>query len=717
MPARKNVRKKDANKKGAQRKGSIAFKARHFFLSPFYAIWWMTKRMPVWLKWPSRLGLSAGVIASSLAIFVSIIYYIIASTYDLDEVVTMPARTEILDRDGNILKNSKGQEVGYLHGKNRRIVSYDEVSPYFVDALIAREDARFREHGAVDLRAFGRVAFRFITRGKLEGGGTISMQLARNSYRLKIRGESFPRGVHRKILETFIAVRIESRFSKNEILEHYMNRIFWGGSIQGIEVASKTYFNKKAKDLTLSEAAVLAGIIRAPNAFSPLRFLDKAQVERDTVLDRMVHYGSIEKSVADEIRATKLSIPAAADRLTQGSYALDAIRRDLERILEEENIRDGGLIITTTLDPDLQELTEKTIEKRLRHVENYPGYRHQKRSAWSGQGDPQYLQGAVVVIENKTGAVLALVGGRNASESQYNRALQGGRPVGSIFKPFIYLAAFKNGLSPRASISDAQILPGEITGAPGNWSPKNSDEKYYRSVSVLRALTDSRNTSSIRVAEKAGLDDILEVARVSGFNVDKIDRVPSSYLGSWDAPVETVASAYSIFPNGGQRFRPYYIQSIKDRKGNILWENGPIPYRATEAGPAWDVSRILEQTNKIGSGRAIRSKYGFRKPSAGKTGTTNDYKDAWYAGYTSSLSCAVWVGLDTPAPILKGGYGSTLALPIWVDIMKSADPLGYKSDAISPATAELVTPDTPDQLPLNPNLRQDEIRDALPLDQ
>ncbi|MDB4512472.1 transglycosylase domain-containing protein, partial [bacterium] len=185
MLAKKNARKKNAKKKGAKKKGSIVFKARHFFLSPFYAIWWMTKRMPAWLKWPSRLGLSAGVVAGSLAVFVSIVYYIVASTYDLDEVVTMPARTEILDRDGNILKNSKGQEVGYLHGKNRRIVSYDEVSPYFVDALIAREDARFREHGAVDLRAFGRVAFRFITRGKLEGGGTISMQLARNSYRLK----------------------------------------------------------------------------------------------------------------------------------------------------------------------------------------------------------------------------------------------------------------------------------------------------------------------------------------------------------------------------------------------------------------------------------------------------------------------------------------------------------------------------------------------------
>jgi len=709
MPASKKAKKKPAKKKGARKKGS-GFKARHFFLSPFYVIWWTTRKMPAWLKWPSRLFLSGGVLAGSLGICLSIVYYIIASTYDLDEVVTMPARTEILDRNGNVLKNSKGQEIGYLHGKNRRIVSYDEVSPHFVDALIAREDARFRDHGAIDLRAFARVAFRFVTRGKLEGGGTISMQLARNSYRLKKRGENFPRGVHRKILETFIAFRIESRFSKNEILEHYMNRIFWGGSIQGIEVASKTYFNKKAKDLTLSEAAVLAGIIRAPNAFSPLRFLDKAQVERDTVLDRMAHYGVIDQSLADEIKATPLTIPAAADRLTQGSYALDAIRRDLERILEEENIRDGGLIIKTTLDPDLQELTEKSVEKRLTHVENYPGYKHPKRANWNGQGDPDYLQAAAVVIENRTGAVLALVGGRNASESQYNRALQGGRPVGSIFKPFMYLAAFKNGLNPRGSISDARIRRGEIAGAPANWSPGNSDGKYYSSVSILRALTDSRNTSSIRVAEKAGLDDVIEVARVSGFDASKIDRVASSYLGSWEAPVETVASAYSIFPNGGQRFRPYYIQSIKDRKGNILWENGPISYRATEAGPAWDVSRILEQTNKIGTGRSVRNTYGFTKPSGGKTGTTNDYKDAWFAGYTSALSCAVWVGLDQPAPIIKGGYGSTLALPIWVDIMKRAEPLGYKSQAITPATAQLVTPDTPDQLPLTPNLREDEIR-------
>ena len=711
MPARKKkARKKTARKKVAKKKGSGGFKARHFFLSPFYIIWWLTRKMPGWLKWPSRFGLSAGVVGGSLAVIVSIVYYIIASTYDLNEVSTMPARTEILDRNGNILKNSKGQEVGYLHGKNRRIVAYDEVSPYFIDALIAREDARFRSHGAVDFRSFGRVAWRFVTRGRLEGGGTITMQLARNSFHLKKQGESLPRGIHRKILETFIAVRIESKFTKNEILEHYMNRIFWGGSIQGIEVASKTYFGKKAKDLTLSEAAVLAGIIRAPNAFSPLRNLDKAQFERDTVLNRMVHYGFIEEGVAEEIKATPLTIPTAADRLTQGSYALESIRRDLERILEKENIRHGGLIIKTTIDPDLQELTEKTIEKRLVHVENFPGYQHQKRANWNGQGDPKYLQAAAVVIENGTGAVRAIVGGRNASESQYNRALQGGRPVGSIFKPFIYLAAFDNGLSPRGSVSDAKIRRGEITGAPASWSPKNSDGKYYSSVSVLRALTDSRNTSTIRIAEAAGMDNVIEIARVSGFKVDNIARVPSSYLGSWNAPVETVASAYSLFPNGGQRFRPYYIESIKDRNGNILWENGPLPYRATEAGPAWDVSKILEQTNKIGTGRAVRNTYGFTKPSGGKTGTTNEYKDAWFAGFTSSLSCAVWVGLDRPAPIIKGGYGSTLALPIWADIMKRADPLGYKSEAISPATAELIIPDTPDQLPLTPNLREDEIQ-------
>ena len=706
MPPRRSAQKKTTKKRaGAKRKNTkrAEFTARQFFFSPFILINWLTRKLPIWIKWPARLGLSCSFLALNFGLIAGAFYHILANTYDLEEVTNMPARTEILDRQGNILKNSAGQEIGFLHGKNRHLVRYDEVSPLFINALIAREDGRFREHGAVDIRGFGRSIFRLVTRWKFEGASTITMQLARNSFTLKKRNHGKLLTLHRKALEIAIAHRLESNFTKNEILEHYMNRIFWGGSIMGVESASRTYFGKSSSQIDLSEAAMLAGIIRAPNAFSPFRDPEAAKLERNTVLNRMVYFEYLTEEEAKATKEKPLNIPSASERLISGSYALDSIRRDLEEILERENIKDGGLIINTTLDPNLQEAAERAMEKRLAAVERTPGYKHQKRANWNKKGNPAYLQGAAVVIDNRTGGVLAVVGGRSAAESQFNRALQSRRPIGSIFKPFVFLAAVKNGFSLTETVSDARIRPGEISGAPLDWSPANSDGKYYASISASKALIDSRNTSSVRVGSIAGMSEVIEVARLAGFNADAIEPYPASYLGTWGATVQDVASAYSIFPNGGRRFRPYYVQSIEDRDGNFLWKSGPLYYEAAEAPAAGDVSDALEQVNRTGTGRAIRSRYGFNKPSGGKTGTTNDYHDAWYAGYTSNLSCGVWVGLDSPKKIIRGGEGARLALPIWVDIMQTADRLpGYKNGPIGAARAQRLSPTPPAAIPVDP---------------
>ena len=706
MPPRRSAQKKTTKKRaGAKRKNTkrAEFTARQFFFSPFILINWLTRKLPIWIKWPARLGLSCSFLALNFGLIAGAFYHILANTYDLEEVTNMPARTEILDRQGNILKNSAGQEIGFLHGKNRHLVRYDEVSPLFINALIAREDGRFREHGAVDIRGFGRSIFRLVTRWKFEGASTITMQLARNSFTLKKRDHGKLLTLHRKALEIAIAHRLESNFTKNEILEHYMNRIFWGGSIMGVESASRTYFGKSSSQIDLSEAAMLAGIIRAPNAFSPFRDPEAAKLERNTVLNRMVYFEYLTEEEAKTTKEKPLNIPSASERLISGSYALDSIRRDLEEILERENIKDGGLIINTTLDPNLQEAAERAMEKRLAAVERTPGYKHQKRANWNKKGNPAYLQGAAVVIDNRTGGVLAVVGGRSAAESQFNRALQSRRPIGSIFKPFVFLAAVKNGFSLTETVSDARIRPGEISGTPLDWSPANSDGEYYAAISASKALIDSRNTSSVRVGSIAGMSEVIEVARLAGFNADAIEPYPASYLGTWGATVQDVASAYSIFPNGGRRFRPYYVQSIEDRDGNFLWKSGPLYYKAAEAPAAGDVSDALEQVNRTGTGRAIRSRYGFNKPSGGKTGTTNDYHDAWYAGYTSNLSCAVWVGLDSPKKIIRGGEGARLALPIWVDIMQTADRLpGYKNGPIGAARAQRVSPTPPAAIPVDP---------------
>lgn len=706
---RKNVHKKAAAKKARR----FPLDAIPVLLSPFRLIWFLTRNLSHGWKWPLRAGLSVGLVGSVVAVFLSLVYYTLASTYDLREVVEMPARTEIHDRNGRVLRNPDGKEIGYLHGTNRRLVEYHEVPEHFLEALIAQEDKRFRSHGAVDFYSMGRVAYRALTRGKLEGGGTISMQLARNTYQLKKSREGMLRSIHRKLLETFIAVRIESQFEKNDILEHYMNRIFWGDSIRGVEMAAQTYFDKPAKDLNLEESALLVGIIRAPNRFSPFRYPDRAKDQRDWVLKKMVENEAITQQEADAASQREITI-APPNNLREGSYALDAIRRDLTRILEEENIRDGGLIIETTIDSAIQRIAEKAVEKHLASLERRPGFRHQKRAQWDGMGDPNYLQGAAVVIDNETGAVLAIVGGRSANESQFNRALQARRQVGSLFKPFIFLAAFDRGLSPDQSVSDARLRPGEIPGAEAGWSPANSDDQYHAAIPAKRALIESRNTSSIRIGAFAGMEAVIGVANAAGFEIDDIDRVPSSYLGSWGATPETIASAYTIFPNGGTRFRPYYIQAIKDREGKVLWENGPIPYRAAAGDSAWDVSRILEQVNLSGTGQAIRSTYGFRTPSGGKTGTSNGPVDGWYAGFTSALTCAVWVGMDQGEVILPGASGAGLALPIWVDVMKSSDRLPHiKNGPISPGRALIVEPAS-DQIPQAQPV-EDNIPQAVPV--
>lgn len=661
--------------------------ALKFFFSPFLLIGWLTKRLPTWLKWPVRMGGGLAVIGVVCLLILTVVYAVFAANYNIADVEEMPARSTILDRDGG--------EIGYLHGKNRHLIKYEDVSPFFINALIAREDARFRDHGAIDLRGIGRSIFRFVTRGKTEGASTLTMQLARNSYDLKHREHNMLQSLHRKALEIAIAYRIENNYSKNEIIQHYMNRIFWGGSILGVEAAARQYFGKSANDLNLSESALLAGIIRAPNAFSPFKDLEAAKFERDTVLNRMAEYKIIDETTRDRIKAEPIIVRDSAHRLIKRNYAIDAIRRDLEVILEQQNIKRGGLIINTTLDTNLQTAAERALESRLSAIENTPGFNHQTRQDFlkAKKGEPAYLQGAAVVIENQTGAVLAIVGGRNASESEFNRALQAKRSVGSIFKPFVYMAAFNKGLKPNELVSDARIQPGEIAGAPAKWSPTNSDGKYYKSVTVADALISSRNTSTIRVGSIAGVEYVTEIARLAGFNEKAIQPVPASYLGPWEATPMQVTSAYTIFPNNGVRFRPYFISSITDRHGNVLWKNGPMAYAAANSDTTSTVSHLLEQVNEQGTGQAVTRTYGFRAPSAGKTGTTDNYTDAWYAGYTSRLSCAVWVGMDQPQRIISGGYGSRLALPIWVDIMKTAERLGtYPFKSLQrPTAARAVT--------------------------
>jgi penicillin-binding protein 1A len=612
-----------------------------------------------------------------LLIPIAAFYGLRAQTYDLTRIHAMPERSILYDR--------QGEEIGRIHGEKRSIVPLSQIGEDFRLAILAREDERFYLHPAVDPVGIVRAIVKNL-QGKREGASTITQQLASDVFRLKAgeqRGDIL-RQLDRKCLEIAIAFRLESWLSKDEILEAYINQINWGRQIKGVGEAARIYFEKHPSQLSLSESALLAGIVRGPDAYNPFRSLDAARRERDTTLDRMVRAKAIPAERAAAAKEEPIEVRPEWRRDAHESYAMDALRRDLEIILEKENIELGGCEIFTTIDLRLQRVAEEAIDRRLREVERRAGYPHQTQAGWralpaEGRSAPAYLQGATVLLENRTGAVLAVVGGRNADESAFNRATHAKRQVGSIFKPFVYLAAFDQGLRPDTRISDGPIQPGEIRGG-GSWRPKNSDGTYGGMEPASTGLIRSRNTMSVRVGNYAGLARVKQVASAVGFATPMPEK-PASLLGTWEASPWEVATAYSIFPNDGERYRPYLIAEIKDREGNILYSCDPLSYSAASSGSAWSVSRILQEVATRGTAASV-GRLGFDKPVAGKTGTTNDFKDAWFAGYTSSLSCAVWVGFDQPKRTIQGGYGSVLSLPIWVDIMKTADRLGYKAGAL-----------------------------------
>jgi len=647
---------------------------------PFLLFNLLTRPLRTPLRPLVRLGGHPLIAAVYGLAFLTLIYGLRAQRFDLSKIHAMPQRSLILDR--------QGEEIGRIHGERRSVIPLRQVSPDFQKAILAREDERFYKHGAIDPIGIVRAAIRNM-QGKREGASTLTQQLASDVFQLKKeekRGQTLKQ-LDRKFLEIAIAFRIESWLGKDDILQAYINQINWGRQIKGISEASRIYFEKHPSELTLSESALLAGIVRGPDAFNPFKSIDASFRERGTTLDRMVAAKAITEEEAEAAKLEPIEIRPEWRRKYEESYAMDAIRRDLEVLLEKENIELGGLTIVTTIDLRIQKTAEEALDKKLREVERIPGYPHRTRTKWleipeEDRQEPDYIQGAVVVIENRTGAVLALVGGRNANESRWHRAMQSQRPVGSIFKPFIYLSAFEQGLRPHTGISDGRIQPGEIRGG-GSWRPRNADGNYGGMLAAADGLIRSRNTMSVRIGNFAGMSQIREVAAAAGFTAT-IPESPSSFLGSWEASPWEVASAYSMFPNEGVRYRPFMISEIKDSEGNRLYPRDGNPQLAFESapnGPTWTVSKVLEDVVNRGTATSVR-RLGFDKPCGGKTGTTNDFRDAWFAGYTSSLTASVWVGFDKPKKTIQGGYGSTLALPVWVDVMKTADRLGYKAGTL-----------------------------------
>lgn len=592
-----------------------------------------------------------------LAIVAALAFYgALAFTYDLDELGQMPERTLVFDRFGN--------EIGRLHGENRITVPLEDVSPDFVDALLAREDTRFYAHPGLDPIGIARAIVSNIRRARLrEGASTLTQQLARNSYALG------GRNLHRKLLEAALAVRIEQALTKEEILELYINRIFYGRGLYGLETATRRYFNKPASALTLSESATMAALIRSPNRFNPVADLETATRERDLVLGRMEQLGMVTEAEAARAKEQRLSVAPDAGITRQASDALATIADELAAILSEEQREDGGLRVYTTLDPRWQRAAEAALATGLDRFEKRPGYRHAiKRRSRVEPGDAStpYLQGAVVLLDNATGGLRAIVGGRDFDESSFNRARYARRQIGSTIKPFLYTLAWQSGVLPGSRVNDAPLVRGEIPGAD-RWQPANADGRSLGFQPAENGLVHSRNTMTVRIGNVVGPIPFVQWLTRAGFRAPESPS-PTVYLGAFEATLQELVAAYSLFPNHGKKRQPFIIEKVETQAGEPVFLATRAEYRLCDPAATWLTTRALRKAITEGTGRSARLNY----PAAGKTGTTNDARDVWFVGYSPELTCGVWCGFDQPRPIGAGAAGSTLALPIWKSVMEAA---------------------------------------------
>jgi penicillin-binding protein 1A len=615
------------------------------------------------------LALSGAICVMVLAVF----YFLWSLTFDLKDVGKIPERSSVYDMDGQVYSR--------LRGENRILVESGKISPAFRSALLAREDSRFYEHFGIDPIGIGRAFIRDIAHLHVrEGGSTITQQLARNSFPLG------GRNLNRKILEAFVALRIESSYSKPQILQFYANRIYFGSGVYGLETASQAYFGKSSADLSLSEGALLAGLIRSPNRYSPRTNMEGAIAQRDDVLDRMAELKLITSSQAATAKNSPVRLSNRHISMPQENYAMDAIYRDLQGIVSQDSIDSGGLRIYTSLDPELQHAAEQATDTLLTQVENKSSYKHPKKSDFTDQAraaeEPTaYLQGAVVVIDNRSGAIRTLVGGRDYRDSKYNRAFQAYRQVGSIFKPFVYAAAYGRGMMPGTGIDDSPLRRGEVSAAP-NWHPDNSDRENHGILPARSGLIFSRNTMTIRVGEMATLDRVISMGQSAGF-ARAIPHLPAIYLGAFESDLKDVTAAYSAFAANGRRQEPYLIERIDDGDGKVVYQAHPSQKQVMSPAIAWMIAQTVRGVIEHGTAASAKS-LGLTRYAAGKTGTTDDYKDAWFAGFTNSLTCGVWVGFDQPQSIEEHGYGATLALPIWVKVMEKASRQKYPDGPFPP---------------------------------
>jgi len=526
--------------------------------------------------------------------------------------------------------------------EQRRDVSLDEISADLRNAVIAVEDHRFYHHFGIDPIGTSRALWRDIRGGRLEGGSTLTQQLARTLF---LSNKKTPA---RKAQEAVIALLLEQELSKKQILELYLNRIYLSGGVYGVETMSENLYGKPAGKLTLAESAMIAGLIRAPSALSPWSNYDGAIDRSRVVLQRMREEGFItaaQEKAAAQARPRIRPYPGATE--ARHGYAKEFLRQQFRDRFGGDHPPDWK--VQTTFVPELQDAAERAVENGLRRF---------------GKTD---LQAALVVIDPATGDILALVGGRDFRQSQFNRAWRSRRQPGSAFKPFLFAAALAKGYSPVSVLDGLSSIQPQ---GPDEWAPHNAHAAGEDALTLRAALLESDNRAAATLQQRIGSRPVLRLA--SDVGLRDLPDVPSLSLGTGLVTPLDLTAAYAVFPNGGFAVRARAIARVTDADGGVAYDNPARQDRVIEDPVAFQMVSMMQDVMERGTAAAARSTYGIRFPAAGKTGTTDEFKDAWFVGFTSSTVAGVWVGEDQPAPIGREGYGARYALPIWSEFMKAA---------------------------------------------
>ena len=547
--------------------------------------------------------------------------------------------------------------------EDRRAVRVTDVNPVLIRAILATEDGRFFSHHGVDVIGIGRAALTNLRSGRVkQGGSTLTQQLMKNFFL------TTERTLSRKLVEVAMALVAEQRYSKMQILENYLNEIYLGQrgarGIFGVAEASDFYFAKSPRDLTVAEAALIAGLIRGPNAYSPFLAPERALQRRNTVLRLLLEAGDVDEAAYAAAVASPLGVVDAPPDATIAPFFVDYVKSELVKRFPQDMLTTEGLNVYTTLDPLLQEDAQRALQEHLTRLEK-------ERPKLAAAAGTDRLEAALVALAPGTGKIRAMVGGRSYQASQFDRAVQARRQTGSTFKPIVYLAAMLDGdparhLTPATRLDDSPFswpLAGGRT-----WTPSNYGDRYLGEVTARVALERSLNAAAARVAQTVGLAPIVELAQAMGVT-GPLPEVPALALGAGEATPLEMATVYAVLANGGTRAEPVAIERVTSRDGQPILGEPPALRAVVPPDRAYVLTHMLEGVLDAGTASSARSA-GFRRPAAGKTGTTNDYRDAWFVGFTPDLVTAVWVGFDQRSAL--GMSGGTAALPLWTAFMKEA---------------------------------------------